>query len=106
MNNHLRVVLKKAVDSGDIEQASELYMHFVFTTFLRPVNNAFTLKTHPFQTRGHGATGSFRMGKEQEKMLQVGIPIKTQPMMMLKEVRQKMETVSVSKVSIQGTLAN
>uniref|UniRef100_A0A8R1HQ36 H15 domain-containing protein n=2 Tax=Caenorhabditis japonica TaxID=281687 RepID=A0A8R1HQ36_CAEJA len=55
VNSHLRSVLKKAVDKGDIEQ-----------------------------TRGHGATGSFRMGKESEMMLQVGIPIKSQPLMMLK----------------------
>lgn len=68
VNSHLRSVLKKAVDSGDIEQ-----------------------------TRGHGATGSFRMGKEREKGLQIVVPVQTQPMMMLKEVRQKLENVAVSK---------
>ncbi|EGT40287.1 hypothetical protein CAEBREN_15137 [Caenorhabditis brenneri] len=68
VNSHLRSVLKKAVDSGDIEQA-----------------------------RGHGATGSFRMGRELEKNLQVGIPVETQPMKMLKEVRQKLAGVAVSK---------
>uniref|UniRef100_A0A1I7U8A9 H15 domain-containing protein n=1 Tax=Caenorhabditis tropicalis TaxID=1561998 RepID=A0A1I7U8A9_9PELO len=68
VNNHLRSVLKKAVDSGDIEQA-----------------------------RGHGATGSFRMGRDGEKNWQVGIPIQTQQMQMLKEVRQKLAGVAVSK---------
>ncbi|UMM36919.1 hypothetical protein L5515_008870 [Caenorhabditis briggsae] len=65
VNNHLRTVLKKAVDSGDIEQA-----------------------------RGHGATGSFRMGKEREKNMQIVVPVQTQPMMMLKEVRKKLENIS------------
>ncbi|EFP05958.1 hypothetical protein GCK72_017410 [Caenorhabditis remanei] len=68
VNSHLRSVLKKAVDSGDIEQA-----------------------------RGHGATGSFRMGKEREKNMQIVVPVQTQPMMMLKEVRQKLENVAVTK---------
>ncbi|CAB01632.1 Histone H1.X [Caenorhabditis elegans] len=74
VNNHLRSVLKKAVDSGDIEQ-----------------------------TRGHGATGSFRMGKECEKNLQVGIPVQTKPMLMLKEVRQKLENISKAEKTKPST---